>query len=296
MSFIEYVKMTIDNQTNVTKGSGMACIFGNDDSLIAGEMLSNYIDACCDAPLQTVSDSRVPGWIDSNVDCIILSCTGDSRWSNSIYDKLRQRGCRIFYIGVDGWLMQRCRMDGTTFLEIPSDLPINDTVGATLGLLCGLVQDLDICNARDHLESLLSDLSDSSFDDEREIAKNLRNRIPSFYSQSSISACSKYWKRAFNKATGMPAFHGELPEFDHNELVGWADPNNHAKDLFVITFEGGGSELTTDLSRLMRDVLNLNGRKNLILNVKGDDPMEENIKGIMLGERVMSMMDSGETI
>ena len=49
---------------------------------------------------------------------------------------------------------------------------------------------------------------------------------------------------AINEDTAGRAFYGELPEFDHNELVGWFDRNPHAPELRVVVLKGRtGSDL-----------------------------------------------------
>lgn len=294
MGLIEFAEAATEHGGEVEGRGARICIFADGDALVAGEVVANYADGCCDAPIDVVPDSRIPGWIGSDSDCILVSCTGDSGSLVRVYDGLRRRGCRVFCISPDGWLSERCRRDGTDLVTLPSDLRMADGIGAALGALCRMVQDLGACDACDRLRDVLSSFEDDGQDRAERIADSLRSKVPSFYSQSSISACSNYWKRAFNRAVGGPAFHGELPEFDHNELVGWADPNDHAKDLLVVAFEGGGDGLTSSLSALMSDVLDINGRKVLIVEVKGRDPMEENIDAIVLGERVMAAISEAE--
>ncbi len=290
MGFIEYAMAATEHGADVEGRGARVCIFADGDAIVAGEVVTNYADGCCDVPIDVVSDSRIPGWIGSDTDCILLSCTGESGDLVRVYDGLRRRGCRVFCISPDGWLSERCRRDGIRPVTMPSDLRMAEGIGAALGALCRMVQDLGVCDACDRLRSVLSSFEDDGPDRAEGIADSLRSKVPSFYSQSSISACSNYWKRAFNRVAGGPAFHGELPEFDHNELVGWADPNDHAKDLLAVAFDGGGDELTSSLSALMSDVLDINGREVLTVAVKGSDPMEENIDGIVLGERVMAVI------
>ena len=56
----------------------------------------------------------------------------------------------------------------------------------------------------------------------RRIARRLLNRLPVVYGAGVTAPAARRWKGQINENAKTPAFFNELPELDHNELVGWA--------------------------------------------------------------------------
>ena len=115
------------------------------------------------------------------------------------------------------------------------------------------------------------------------VAEALDGTVPSFYSTSGNHSLALAWRHIVSEAVGRPCFCGELPEFDHNELVGWSDPNAHAPQLRLVVIDGGRSEgLVSDIVGCMVEVLEENGRDVVSVDVGGDNVMSRAISGIML--------------
>ena len=55
-----------------------------------------------------------------------------------------------------------------------------------------------------------------------EIAAGLERRIPIIYGGGPVSSVvAQRWKTQINENAKVPAWYSELPELDHNEIVGW---------------------------------------------------------------------------
>ena len=112
--------------------------------------------------------------------------------------------------------------------------------------------------------------------------------IPSdAYSTSDIRASARYWRQMMGSARSDIAFFGELPEFDHNELVGWSDPNVHAPELRILVIKGAvQSQLVTEILRCMLEVLEENGRHAIVADLGSGDSMTKNIRAMVLARMV----------
>lgn len=263
-------------------------IFGTGISALAGEVVSDYADEACGVPIFSYEDRRLPGWVTSEVDGIIVSGVGYSEEALATYDAMVLRGCRVFCIMPDGWIAERCRTDGNTLLMLPSGMDPEGEFGYSLAYLCGLLEDLGVCDARTHLLEILPDVKDYALrsgphsDDVCALVGAISGLIPAFYSGSDMRVCSKGFKMGINNIMRIPSFFGEIPEFDHNELVGWADPNTHARNLSPVVFIGDPDSLSSRLATLMREVLEEHERRITFIDMGGEDSMARNICGIFL--------------
>ena len=238
------------------EGYDGACIFGIDTISIAGDVIVDMAAESSEVPIPMICDNRVPGWVSPNIAGIVLSFDGDSSEMCEVYGELSSRGCHIFCITCGGTIADLCREDGNTLIPIPSGCDQFGATGYALGAIAALVQSMGL-----------------------------------FPSTSDIHSCSKRWKQVLQ--TDL-SFYGELPEFDHNELVGWSDSNEHARDLRIVVLWGGNaSELVSTIVECMIEVLHENGRETTVVNLGNGSSAERNLCGIILGDAVSFCMEVG---
>src|SRR2546423_14247218 len=96
----------------------------------------------------------------------------------------------------------------------------------------------EIDAAGDRLETRRDELVDTA----GQLADRLEGTIPAIYGADLTVPVARRWKCQINENAKLPAFWAELPEADHNELVGWtadaaaplsavflADPDQHPR-------------------------------------------------------------------
>ena len=67
------------------------------------------------------------------------------------------------------------------------------------------------------------------------IAKKIYNSIPIFYAENNnCEIVAIRWKGQLSENSKMLAYHNELPEMNHNEIVGWENNNEIIKNFSVI--------------------------------------------------------------
>ncbi len=55
------------------------------------------------------------------------------------------------------------------------------------------------------------------------IAKKMHGKIPVLYSSQAIEGVAIRFRQQLNENSKLLAWHGAIPEMNHNELVGWRD-------------------------------------------------------------------------
>ena len=292
MSFPEQAEFSMDIDIGPVPKADKVCIFALGESSIAGEIVSAYADDYSSIAIPTVSDGRIPLWVDRSTCAIIVSYTGDNEVINNIYRILHGRRCKIYVISSGGNLQYLCAKNRDRFIQVKAGLTPRSATGFELGILCSLIQKMGICRTYDRLKELIpvmKEYRDSLPEDNRveKLEFKLWENTIAVYGSPDIRASFKRWKMSLNNDMGFPAYCGELPEFNHNEIVGWANHNQNADDLRIVVLRGKyKSEVLSDIIDKMIEVLEENGRHVMDIHLLGSDPMEKNIRGILLGDYI----------
>lgn len=255
------------------------CLFGIDFCSAACMAVSDMADSKGGIRIPTFCDTRVPGWVGRGTDAVIVSGT-DRPDMGRLYDVLKIRGCRIHCIMPAGTLSKRAADDGVDFISIPERMDSSGAVAFSLGALCVLISEMGIMDASADLDAIIAE--NRLFHVPEEICPG---DIVGVYSTTDVSACSKRWADLTTEVRGIPAFRGELPEYDHNELVGWSDPNTHSKGLRMIVLRSepdGG--MVSHIVTHMLEVLSENGRDVIVIDIGTGGVLARDIRGMILAD------------
>ena len=296
LSLPEQIQISFGMKIGRIPKSKKVCIFGIGESSIAGNIISAYADDNSNIFVPSISTETIPGWIDKDTDVILVSYSGSNSLINDIYDKVKERSCRIYSIVCSGKLVEKSKNDGNRVLELPKGFTSRSALGFEIGLLSSLIQKMGVCDARSKLEEVLPSVTqyrDSVFTDERidELKFKLHDNTIAIYGSPDFRASFKRWKMSLNEDMGSPAFCGELPEFNHNEIVGWANHNQNDSDLRIVMLRGKyKNEVLTQIIDKTIEVLEENGRHVIDLKILGSEPIEKNLRAIILGDYISQLM------
>ncbi len=270
-AFLDSVLEGLGIEPSVDVTSQM-CIFGTDLCSACGEVLADVADELSDRPLTCVRDNRVPGWVGPDTTAVLVSvdsCPG----AKDVEDILRERGCQVLRVSRDD-----------SEIRMPPHCTGSRTLGFTLGALvkvaCSTGQFDSTSLLRDAVESVRSQAG-SLVSDAAELCTVLDGRVGAFYSTSDTHACAIIMREILSSGCGRLTFVGELPEFDHNELVGWSDPNSHAEELSMVVLRGvSESDLVNRIVGCMMQVLDENGRPVSKIDLGDGCVIRRDLRGI----------------
>ncbi len=168
---------------------------------------------------------------------IISSYSGNTKEAIDGYREARKRHLPIAAISVGGQLLKRAKKDGVPFVALPdTGIQPRSALGfSLLGLLALLGRSKDIALAR----RIGAQLKKTDAEHRgRNLAKQLRGRVPVIYSSRTNQAIAYNWKIKFNETGKIPAFYNVLPELNHNEMSGFdVKPSSRIlADHFVFIF------------------------------------------------------------
>ena len=291
----EHIRDSLDSEIPAQRPAHNICLYNFEASNIAADVVSSYIFENHPVQVHTIVDRMVPAWVNDSVDVVIMSYTGNSPEVDEVYTVAKQRTSRIHCITSGGRLKELCEKGGDQLLLVPQGLSNSDATGYEIGILANLYESMGIQGIREALEDSLPrimEYRDSVWDSEyaEHIASFIGGRIPVIYCIGELRAVHKRWKMLINQVLGRLAFSGELPEFDHNEIVSWTEDKD-SRDFVILLFRTQTeSEL---LDKIVGTVTELLPEYDLNIEIIGLEGrlMERGIKGIILADAVISRME-----
>ncbi len=272
------------------------CVFASGAASISAQFA---VDASFRSELRVVGamDGRVPGWLTEGTDAVLIHRPGQDRMSEDVYDALKDRGCRIHCIAPESSITDICRRNGDRLVLTPDRLGGCDSAGFEIGSLSRLFESMGCPSMRESLEAALPrvmeyrDLLLSDPSPAEELARRLSGKVVAVYSVAGASAAAMRWRNSFEEGR---SFYGEMTEFDHNEIVGWADPNVHARELelVVLRIGTGAPQLEYTIDSMLA-VLEEYGRRATVVRFDDPDMTASELESMVLGDAVYAFIREG---
>lgn len=286
----EHLESALSTRTAPIDCKGRVCMFGVGNSAMAGDIMQSYLDENSSKNVPMISDERVPGWIGKDDHAILISYSGESKEILSCYNALKERGCVMHCIVGGGTLKDMAIRDGADIRVLPQGVPSRAALGYTLGYLADLIQALGISDVADYLQTCIKPLRtyiSKMYDCKivEDTAKSMVGKIPAIYTTTDMLPIAKRWRADIYQNCGMVAFYGEMPEFDHNEIVGWADENQHVPELEMFILRSNDEpKIVETIVDAMTETLEEFSRNTHTIRISPSDSLVRNVCGCIAGD------------
>ena len=136
-------------------------------------------------------------------------------------------------------MLEIAREKGFDHIEVPGGYPPRSAAGFSI------FQQIHILHKLGLIGDFQSDLEDAlhvldqfeDHEDARLIADQIHRRIPLLYSTPSTESAAIRWMQQIEENGKHIAFHSVIPEMNHNELVGWKNPEALLEDCVALMFK-----------------------------------------------------------
>ncbi|OGS41636.1 MAG: bifunctional phosphoglucose/phosphomannose isomerase [Euryarchaeota archaeon RBG_16_62_10] len=223
-------------------------VCGLGGSAIGGDLLCGWLSTCTDIPATVVRSYDVPAHASKDSLVIVASYSGNTEETISMYEDARRKGAKIVAIASGGLVAQMSEKYGVPFARVPSGLVPRASLGYVFGAMLGIVELSGLAESGKQLEEALRVLNDviatskpavqTADNPAKKMAHQLFGHIPVVVGYTLSRPVAKRWANQINENAKSMAFSSELPEMDHNEIVGWMkDPRS--KGFSVVLLEHG---------------------------------------------------------
>lgn len=206
-------------------------VAGMGGSSIGGQLARAMLGDTCSRPLIPARGYGLPSWTTPKATVLCCSYSGNTEETLACYEAAGALGAGRVVATSGGKLAEMARTDGVPVIPLAGGLQPRAAVGyvtvaalevaARTGTGPSLTSELDV--AADHLGRLVEEWGPSGPENSlpKQLARSLYGRIPLVAGSGATKPVAYRWKTQLNENAKVPAFAHELPELNHNELVGW---------------------------------------------------------------------------
>jgi glucose/mannose-6-phosphate isomerase len=206
---------------------------GMGGSAIGGALARAVLGDRASRPIVIARGYALPAWTTPDTTVLCTSYSGNTEETLAIYEAAGALGARRIVATTGGALADEARKDSVPVIPMPGGFQPRVAVAYTLVIalevaaLCGagehLHSEIDVAAA--HGEQLVAKWGPDGPDDSlpKQLARGLLGTVPQIAGAGLTAPIAYRWKCQINENAKAPAFSAELPELDHNEIVGWAE-------------------------------------------------------------------------
>ena len=220
-------------------------VVGMGGSAIGGDINKMLLKNDLSIPLIVSRNYFIPKWANKHSLVVVSSYSGGTEETLSAFKDALSKECQIYGITTGGILSKKLRSNDLDFILIPSGLQPRAALAYSfvpmlyLFLHLGLIK-IDLNNnLMNSIKLLKSVRDDYSLNDQKNPTWVLSNKIfetiPIIYGETdNTSIIALRWSNQLSENSKMLAFCNEIPEFNHNEIVGWENNPKLIEKLSII--------------------------------------------------------------
>ncbi len=273
-------------------------IAGMGGSALAALVVKSWLKNRLNVPVEIIRTYNLPHYVGQNTLVIASSYSGNTEETVSGLDEAIERGAQVAIISAGGKLIEYAAQHDTAYVQLPANLQPRMAVIYNLRALVGLlahfaVADFDVCNEIEATAKWLeSETANwvSTVTTDKNYAKQLAllavGKTPVFYAGSLMAPVAYKWKISWNENAKNVAFWNELPEFNHNEFMGWT--SHPIEKPFAVFDLVSDLEHPQILKRFTVSDRLLSGQrpKSIVVNLTGETVIAQMLWGSILADFV----------
>lgn len=204
---------------------------GMGGSAIGGDLLNTFFRNELPVPLVVNRNYQLPGFVNERSLLVFSSYSGNTEETLSAFQQGLETGAQIAGISSGGELAEHFEHKGFPWIQIPRGYQPRAALGYSfiplarffvhIGLVKHFLED-EIAETISVLQDLGEQYqSDGVGNRALEISRTLVGSLPVTYTAPELSVVGVRFKGQIAENAQMLGFSNELPEMNHNEIVGW---------------------------------------------------------------------------
>lgn len=278
------------------KGVSNVVVGGMGGSALAASLLTSWPKLT--VPFEVVRTYSVPAYVGESTLFIASSYSGNTEETLSALEEAARKGARLAVIAAGGALAEYAADNNLPYYQLPGGLQPRMAVFYNLAALIQLLEAAglaaagcseELSQAAEWLSGQVADWRadvPTAQNRAKQLALELMGKSPVVYGGTLLYPAAYKWKINFNENAKNVAWCGALPEFNHNEFLGWSS-HPVDKPYAVIdlrsSFEHPRIQKRFEITERL-----LSGRRPaaLVVEAEGDTPLRQLLWVIVLGDFV----------
>ena len=203
-------------------------VTGLGGSGIGGSIVQNYVFDKLKIPFIVNKGYTLPSFVNRKTLVIVCSYSGNTEETLMAMKQAITKRATIVCITSGGTVAELANQKHLDCILVPAGMPPRSCLGYSLVQLLfvlayfGLISnsfEREIKRAIRQLKAGENDIQKKAM----AVAKKMFGKLPIIYSADHIEGVATRFRQQLNENSKLLAWHGVIPEMNHNELVGWRD-------------------------------------------------------------------------
>lgn len=208
-------------------------VTGMGGSALAALLIKSWQESKLNITFEIVRDYKLPNYVDDKTLIIASSYSGNTEETLSCLDEALKKGANIGCVSSGGKLVEIAKNNELPYVVLPSGIQPRMGVIANLRAILAVLVSYGVVSQSDfdEVKNLGPWLNIESKKWGRDVLTNENQakqlallsagKTAIFYSSTAMGGVAYKWKISWNENAKNVAFWNVLPEFNHNEFMGW---------------------------------------------------------------------------
>jgi glucose/mannose-6-phosphate isomerase len=278
---------------------GGLVVAGMGGSAIGGALARAALGDHSSRPIFVTRAYGLPSWTTPDTTVLCASYSGNTEETLACYESAGALGAQRVVVTTGGRLAAMARDDGIPVIPVPGGFQPRAAVAymtvaaLEVAALCGagprLTSEIDV--AASHTEQLVAEWGPEAAEDSlaKTVARMLHGTIPTIAGAGLTAPIAYRWKTQINENAKLPAFSHELPELDHNEIVGWEgarDLDPPARFSAIFLDDSDAHPRVKERIELTEQLISPYAAGCVRIETRGETSVERVISLVLLGDLV----------
>jgi glucose/mannose-6-phosphate isomerase len=271
-------------------------IAGMGGSAIGGLLAREVLGDRASRPIIVSCDYGLPPGTTPETTVLCASYSGNTEETLAAFDAAGALGARRIVMTTGGKLAKSARSEGVPVIPVPGGFEPRSAVAYSLVValevagLCGagerLHAEIDVAAGRadDLVKSWGPDAAADSL--AKQLANGLHGTVAQVAGAGLTTPVAYRWKSQINSNAKIPAFCAELPELDHNEIVGWENAAEFARFSAVFLDDSDLHPRVRQRLEFTRGMIASTGAPTFRVETIGETRLERLVSLVLLGDLV----------
>jgi glucose/mannose-6-phosphate isomerase len=295
LGFPEHLSSGLCSLIDIDFNGKGVCLCGMGGSAISGDILADCVARGSKSFMSVVRGMDFPGWVGEDTLLIAVSYSGNTKEVLAAFDNAIESGARMVAVTSGGTLETLCEETGTPVAKVPSGYQPRAALGFLLGTTACVLQRAGIMPMADMLDEMVDSLGDLQSrltmevsienNPAKRLAMELEGSIPVIYASGDMRSAGLRWQTQVNENSKMLAFTGEVPECNHNHIVGWMEGiETQCRPLFLRAVTD--NPMVSEIMSVTIDSLERGGRRPISIEFDSDSRIGNIMSAIIYGDFV----------
>lgn len=271
-------------------------IAGMGGSAIGGDIVLALGKENIDIPLTISRNYTLPNWVNKNSLVICSSYSGNTEETLSCLEDALKKNSQICGITTGGILKRELNKLKKDVFITPSGLQPRAALAYSIIPISKILEKLNVLKVSFDiwLDEFLKNINnyqkvyrlESQKNPTYVLAKNIYKKIPIIYADNStLSVVATRMKGQISENSKMLVYQSNLPELNHNEIVGWEN-NLNLLDNFVVIWlkDENDHERNKHRQNITKNILNEIKIKQFSVRVEGNSFQERFLHMLHFGD------------